>query len=50
MTSNELLEQILTVCPMADIGYDNDGQIIVYTNLMDAEEGNELVEYEPLNA
>lgn len=33
MTFNELYAKILEVCPLAEIGEDNDGQLLVYTNM-----------------
>jgi len=31
-TFNELVKEVLRICPNAQFGQDNDGQIIVYTN------------------
>lgn len=33
MTFNELVCAILEVCPTASFGEDNEGQIIIYTDL-----------------
>jgi hypothetical protein len=33
MTYDELVAKILQTCPSASFGEDNDGQIVVYTNL-----------------
>lgn len=33
MTIDELLTRVLAIFPEATIGQDNDGQIVVYTNL-----------------
>ena len=33
---------ILTFIPSADFNYDNDGQIIIYTNLYTDDDGNLL--------
>jgi hypothetical protein len=31
-TFNELIKETLRICPNAQFGQDNDGQIIIYTN------------------
>ena len=37
--ANDLLTAILRVIPTASIGEDNDGQIIIYTNLQETPKG-----------
>lgn len=39
-TFNELLTQVLSIIPNASVGEDNDGQLIIYTNLTEDEDGN----------
>jgi hypothetical protein len=34
MTFDELYRVILEVCPNAQLGEDNEGQVVVYTDLM----------------
>lgn len=38
MTMNELLSRIQEILPNASVGEDNDGQIVIYTNLVEANE------------
>lgn len=33
MTTHELLNKILGLCPNATLGEDNDGQIVIYTDM-----------------
>lgn len=44
MTEKELQEQIRKIIPYADFDYDNDGQLIVYTNLS---ENSDTLQMEP---
>lgn len=39
MTYDELVCAILAVCPNATLSEDNTGQIVIYTDLMEAGEG-----------
>lgn len=39
-TFNELLTQVLSIIPNASVGEDNDGQLVIYTNLTEDEDGN----------
>ena len=38
-TSDDLLRAILRIIPGASIGEDNDGQIVIYTNLQETPKG-----------
>lgn len=38
-TTNDLLNAILKIIPGASIGQDNDGQIVIYTNLEETPKG-----------
>lgn len=33
-TANDLMEHVMKMCPNATIDEDNDGQIVIYTNLI----------------
>lgn len=46
MTLDQLMEQILSVLPQAEFGEDSDGQIVIYTNMEEAPNGN-LRYFEP---
>jgi hypothetical protein len=37
--ADELLRAILKIIPGASIGEDNDGQIVIYTNLSETDKG-----------
>lgn len=45
MTSDEFLAKVLEVVPGAEIGEDNDGQIVIYTN-MGIDEVGQVVPFE----
>ena len=38
MTYEELVRAILEVCPNATFGEDNDGQLVIYTDLMEGKD------------
>ena len=38
-TTNDLLRAILKILPHASIGEDNDGQIVIYTNMQETPNG-----------
>lgn len=44
MTSNELMNKIREILPNATIGEENDGQIVIYTNL--EEINNRLIDFD----
>ena len=46
-TTNELLKAVLAILPRATIDEDLEGQIIIYTDVMEDAEGN-LRTFEPL--
>ncbi len=37
MTFDDLYRSILDICPNAEMGEDNDGQLVVYTGMREAE-------------
>ena len=39
MTFDDLVRSVLQLCPDAELGQDNDGQIVVYTGLTEGENG-----------
>lgn len=47
MTLAELLSIILPLMPEAEVGEDNDGQIVIYTNLIEMPDGTLLTMPEP---
>jgi hypothetical protein len=38
-TTDELLLAVLAILPNAEIGEDNDGQIVIYTNVQETKDG-----------
>lgn len=46
MTYADLVAGIQGFLKNATFGEDNDGQIIVYTNLREVQDSNELIEFE----
>lgn len=45
MTREELWQALAAICGGGDLQYDNYGQAIFYTNLMDNEDRTELVPF-----
>lgn len=39
MNYNELVQQVLNILPSASFGEDNDGQLIIYTNMTESRYG-----------
>lgn len=39
MDANELIREVLKLFPTATIGEDNDGQIVIYTDLAETPDG-----------
>ena len=39
MDANELIRKVLELFPTATIGEDNDGQIVIYTDLAETPDG-----------
>lgn len=46
MTYQQLVRAIAKILPNATLGEDNDGQLIVYTNLSEVENEDELVDFD----
>ena len=38
MTEQEMLEKVLSIFPNASMGEDNDGQLVIYTDMRIAED------------
>lgn len=49
MNENELMSKILEVLPNAMFGTDNDGQVIIYTNLKVVDSDGTLTEFDDSN-
>lgn len=47
MTLDQLLSIILPLMPDATVGEDNDGQVVIYTNLIEMPDGTLLTMPEP---
>ena len=45
MTFDELFQKICEALPGASFGEDNDGQIVIYTNLREVGAGEQLAEF-----
>lgn len=45
MKLDDLIAQTLKVLPEAEVGEDNDGQIVIHTGLREDVETGELVEF-----
>ncbi len=47
MTDNEFMQKVLAAFPNAEVGDDNEGQLVIYTNLCYDADGN-VIEMEEL--
>ena len=46
MNFNDFMNKMLNAFPQATVEEDNEGQLVIYTNLREDESGN-IVEFEP---